>query len=90
MQITLLQQRVARNAYDNEAWELLIDELWAVRAQPGVADTLKSALQTIVKQYPTAVRRPVHSCALSTQVQLSKAASVARKCMSLAAHPLAL
>jgi hypothetical protein len=56
MQIALLEQRVARNAFDNEAWEMLVDELWAVRKHAGMQDKLKTTLETIVAQYPTAVR----------------------------------
>ena len=59
MQISLLQQRVAANAYDGEAWELLVAELQSAKGQPGVADALKATLQTVVKQYPTAVRMSV-------------------------------
>ena len=67
MQIALLQNRVASNAFDGEAWELLIDELWALREQPGVQDTLKTALETIVKQYPTAVRSWPHCTSLNAR-----------------------
>ena len=55
MQIELLQQRVARNPYDNDAWELLIEELYEARQQPNGHARLKDALQTCVQQYPAAV-----------------------------------
>jgi hypothetical protein len=56
MQIELLQQRVSRNPFDNESWELLIEELVLVRKQPQGEARLKETLQSCVRQYPTAVR----------------------------------
>jgi hypothetical protein len=56
MQIELLQQRVARNPFDNESWELLIEELVLVRKQPQGEARLKETLQSCVGKYPTAVR----------------------------------
>lgn len=56
VQVSLLQQRISRNAFDTEAWELLVEELEAVKSHPGMQEKLKSTLESIIAQYPTAVR----------------------------------
>lgn len=64
LQVAILQTRIAQNQYDVQAWDLLIDELWAevqgvpahLLRQPGLLDRLIEALHSVVSLFPTAVR----------------------------------
>lgn len=62
LQIPLLEQRVQQNQYDGEAWQMLVDELWASRQSPGMMEKLLETLKIIVAKYPSAVRCPKLDC----------------------------
>jgi thioredoxin-like negative regulator of GroEL len=55
-QVAALQQRVASQPEDSEAWELLVDELDTNRAQPGALEALIATLRQVTARYPAAVR----------------------------------
>jgi thioredoxin-like negative regulator of GroEL len=55
-QVAALQQRVAAQPEDSEAWELLVDELDTNRAQPGALEALIATLRQVTARYPAAVR----------------------------------
>lgn len=85
MQVAALQQRVAEQPEDSEAWELLVDDLDTNRGAPGAHETLLATLAQVTALYPAAVRartRPscsTHACARERDTVADRAGTPVRR-----------